>query len=466
MTSLQPLFYKRLVADLHIPDLTDEQLAEELHWLARQADFVAGVLTNQHQIPLALQILRGTGVAVGTAAAFPLGGVPLVAMLVQIEEAVRAGATWVEVVLPREHLHTGEQTAARSEIEGLLALIRDLPHKPVLILDVETLSPEQTQAAATLVAVAGAALKTCTGVNRVTTPEQVEALRALPGPPLEIHAAGCQTAEEALSLLQVGAKRVTTSTPRMVLQGLEMLEKLVRGDIHLTHQALARYIDQTNLNPDASADEMADFFREVREWGFRTAAIMPAWVPLATEILAGSDSSIVSSVGYPLGSYSTASKVAETRWSIENGRADLEIDMVMNISLLKSGRHSDVEREIRAVMEAAAGHTFKVIIEAPLLSREEVITASQIAVQCGVDFIKTSTGFRAFKGMRPSTADDVHLIRRAIGDQVAIKIAGGVFRLEQALRAIEAGATRIGTIAGKPIVSAYKHYVNPTILAG
>lgn len=458
MTTLHALLHKRLIADLLTPDLTDEQLTEELHWLARQADFVAGVLTSQHQIPLALQMLHGTGVAVGTAAAFPLGGIPLVAAHAQVEEAVRAGAAWVEVVLPLERLHTGDLAGARSDIEVLIALMRGLPYKPVLILDVQRLSAEQTQAAAALVAASGAALKTCTGVNRVTSPEQVRSLRALPGPPTEIHAAGCQTAEEALDLLQAGAARVTTGAPRAVLQGLEMLEKLVRGDIHLTHQALTRYIDQTNLNPDASADEMAAFFREVREWGFRTAAIMPAWVPLATEILAGSDSSIVSSVGYPLGTYATASKVAETRWSIENGRADLEIDMVMNISLLKSGRHSDVERDVRAVVEAAAGHTVKVIIEAPLLSREEVITASQIAAQRGVDFIKTSTGFRAFKGMRPSTADDVHLIRRAIGERVAIKIAGGVFRLEQALRAIEAGATRIGTIAGKPIVSAYQHY--------
>jgi len=222
----------------------------------------------------------------------------------------------------------------------------------------------------------------------------------------------------------------------------------------ITKEELARYIDQTNLNPAATQTDMALFVEEAKSYSFRTVALMTSWVPLATQILEGSTTSIVASVGFPLGTYPTESKVAETKWAINNGLKNIEIDMVMNISLFKSGRFDQVEQDIRAVVKAASGHTVKVIIEVSLLNREEIIIASMIAEKAGVNFVKTSTGFRGFKRMRPSTPEDVRLIKDVVGDRVEVKIAGGVFSLEQALMAIEAGASRIGTIMGIPIVEA------------
>jgi deoxyribose-phosphate aldolase len=217
---------------------------------------------------------------------------------------------------------------------------------------------------------------------------------------------------------------------------------------------LARYIDQTNLKPEATEAEIKEFVLQARDYAFKTVALMTSWVPLATRLLEGSQTSIVSSVGFPLGTYSTRSKVFETRWAIEHGLPDIEIDMVINISLFKSGCFQQVEEDIKAVVEAAEGHTVKVIIEVPLLSEEEIINACLIADRAGVDFIKTSTGFRAYPKMRPSTSGDVRLIRSVVDERVKIKIAGGVFSLESALDAIDAGAHRIGTIAGIPIVEA------------
>lgn len=222
----------------------------------------------------------------------------------------------------------------------------------------------------------------------------------------------------------------------------------------MTKAELARYIDQTNLNPAATEKEMTEFILQARAYGFRTAAMMTSWVPLATRLLAGSRTSIVASVGFPLGTYPTDCKAAEAAWAIENGRQDIEIDMVMNLSLLKSRCYRLVEEDIHAVVNAAEGRTVKVIIEAPLLTPDEVVIASMIAEQAGVDFIKTSTGFRAYPEMRASTSQDIRLIRNVVGERVKIKIAGGIFSLEQALKVIEAGAHRIGTIAGIPIVEA------------
>lgn len=226
--------------------------------------------------------------------------------------------------------------------------------------------------------------------------------------------------------------------------------------MHLTPEIIATYIDQTNLNPAATHTEIRRFVLEAREYGFATVAIMTSWVPLATELLQGSNTTIVASVSFPLGSNPTASKVAETRWAVKNGRDDLEVDMVMNIPWLKSRAYQNVEKDIRSVVEAAEGHTTKVIIETPLLTQDEIVIACLLAQKAGVDFIKTSTGFRAFPGIQASTVEQVKLIRKTVGKTTKIKIAGGVFTTEKAIQAIEAGATRIGTIAGIPIVEGLK----------
>lgn len=215
---------------------------------------------------------------------------------------------------------------------------------------------------------------------------------------------------------------------------------------------IARLIDQTNLKPEATQHEIADFVKQAREYRFRAVAIMPGWIPVARRLLGEGETTIVAAVGFPLGTTPTAGKVRETVWAIQNGPPDIEIDMVMNISLMRSRRYSDVVDDLRAVIAAAKGHLVKVIIEAPLLVADEIVVASMLAERAGADFVKTSTGFKAFRGWRPSTAEDVALIRRAVGDRLGIKVAGGIKNLEQVLAVVEAGASRIGTSSGVDIV--------------
>ena len=222
--------------------------------------------------------------------------------------------------------------------------------------------------------------------------------------------------------------------------------------MNITELQLARAIDQTNLSPIASAADIALLANQAKMHNFCAVAIMPSWIPLASEILEGSQTTVVAAIGFPLGTCTTASKVAETEWAILHGHSKIEIDVVMNISMLKSGKNTLVERELRAVKRAAQGHILKVIIESPLLTPDEVFLASLIGENAGADYIKTSTGFKYLKGWRPSTLDDVRLIRGAVADRVKIKVAGGVSTLSQALAYLEAGASRIGTSAGHLIV--------------
>jgi deoxyribose-phosphate aldolase len=227
----------------------------------------------------------------------------------------------------------------------------------------------------------------------------------------------------------------------------------------VTEKQLAAMIDQTNLRPQATRQEMTAFLHQVRQNGFATAAILPQWAPLASEILAESGVAVDPAVGFPLGTTTTAQKVAETRWCVRNSGPLAEIDMVMNLVWFKSGRYPEVTSDIRAVVEAAEGQPVKVIIEVPLLTRREIEVASLLVAEAGAHYVKTSTGFRALRGWRPCTADDVRLIRSAVGDRVKIKIAGGVTCIELALAAIEAGADRIGTIFGMDILKGYRRFL-------
>ena len=224
----------------------------------------------------------------------------------------------------------------------------------------------------------------------------------------------------------------------------------------ITENQLLRSIDQTNLSPSITQAEIVAFVTRARAYGFCSVAVMPVWIPLATQLLQGSQTTVAAAVAFPLGTCTTFAKVAETKWSIEHGPGSIEIDMVMNVPLMKSARYDALEEDIRAVVEVAQGHVVKVIIEVPVLSREEIVIASLIAEKAGADFIKTSTGFKALKHWRPSTPDDVRLIKSAVGNTMRIKVAGGISTLPQALAVLEAGASRIGTSMGDTIVDTFR----------
>jgi len=211
---------------------------------------------------------------------------------------------------------------------------------------------------------------------------------------------------------------------------------------------IAAMIDHTLLKPEAARDDVERLCREAAEFRFATVCVNPAWVALAAARLRGSGVGICSVVGFPLGATTADVKQYETRRAIFDGAT--EIDMVINVGALKSGDVRTVARDIEAVVEACrpCGVVSKVIIEAALLSDEEKITACTLSKAAGADFVKTSTGF----GPGGATAADVALMRRAVGQEMGVKAAGGVRDLEGVKAMLAAGATRIGASAGVRIV--------------
>ncbi|WP_018662815.1 deoxyribose-phosphate aldolase [Heyndrickxia acidiproducens] len=210
---------------------------------------------------------------------------------------------------------------------------------------------------------------------------------------------------------------------------------------------LAQYIDHTLLKPNAEENDIFKLLEEARQYQFASVCINPFWVKTAAEKLSGSGVKVCTVIGFPLGATTSEAKAFETKKAIEDG-AD-EVDMVLNIGALKSGKADIVEDDIRAVVKAAQGRLVKVIIETCLLSDEEKEQACRLAVKAGADFVKTSTGFST----GGATVEDVQLMRKAVGEKAGVKASGGIHSKADAEAMIAAGATRIGASSGVQIVS-------------
>ncbi len=211
---------------------------------------------------------------------------------------------------------------------------------------------------------------------------------------------------------------------------------------------LAGIIDHTLLRPDATEEEVEKLCAEARQYKFCSVCVNTSWVSRCRDLLRGSGVKVCCVVGFPLGAMDSRTKAFETREAIGNG-AD-EIDMVLNIGAIKSGDLALVEKDIRAVVQAARDKVTKVILETGLLTDQQKIAACELAKKAGATFVKTSTGFA--KGSA-ATVEDIALMRRTVGPRMGVKASGGVRSLEDANKMIAAGATRIGTSSGVAIVT-------------
>jgi len=216
----------------------------------------------------------------------------------------------------------------------------------------------------------------------------------------------------------------------------------------ISREKLAKMIDFTLLKPNATKEEMLSFLNTAKEYGFIAVCVNPCYVPLAAQVLKGTGIKVCTVVGFPLGANTSATKVFEAKDAIDNG-AD-EVDMVLNISALKSGDYGLVRDDIRSVVEVAhaRGVVTKVIIETAYLTENEKVKACELAVEAGADFVKTSTGF----GPEGAKLEDVRLMRKVVGSKVGVKAAGGIGTFSDALKMIEAGANRIGASRGIEIL--------------
>lgn len=204
-----------------------------------------------------------------------------------------------------------------------------------------------------------------------------------------------------------------------------------------------KLIDHTALKPNTTKDEILKLLDEAKTYDFASVCVNPCWIELAHQELKHTDVKVCTVIGFPLGANTTEVKIFEAKDAIEKGAQ--EIDMVINVAMLKDKEYDYVENEIQKIVEVAKDKALvKVIIEACLLTDEEKIKACELSQKAGADFVKTSTGFST----GGATVHDVALMRKTVGTDMGVKASGGVHTHEEALAMIEAGANRIGASAG------------------
>ncbi|MEM2972020.1 MAG: deoxyribose-phosphate aldolase [Candidatus Bathyarchaeia archaeon] len=208
-------------------------------------------------------------------------------------------------------------------------------------------------------------------------------------------------------------------------------------------------IDSTLVRTDAAKSEIEKLCKEAIQYGFRSVAVNPTYVKYAVSLLKDSNVKVCSTVGFPFGVSLPEIKAFEAVKAVEDGAE--ELDMVINISALKSGDYEAVKRDIAAVVDVkriSKEIIVKVIIETPILTREEKVMACKLAKEAKADFVKTSTGFFG----RKATVEDIKLMRKVVGENVGVKAAGGIRTYADAIAMIKAGANRIGTSTAKTII--------------
>lgn len=211
---------------------------------------------------------------------------------------------------------------------------------------------------------------------------------------------------------------------------------------------LAEYIEHTLLKPSATIEEIHQCCREAIQYNFPAVCIYPSAVKEVAELLHNHKIAVCTVIGFPTGANTSAVKLYEAQEAAENGAT--ELDVVINLGWLKSGKLELIYQEIAPICEET-GQTVKAILETTVLTDEEKRLAAEICLDAGVSYLKTSTGW--FGG---ATVADIKLLKEVCRGRVGIKASGGIRTAEQAIALIEAGATRLGTSRGVDLVKQQK----------
>jgi deoxyribose-phosphate aldolase len=219
----------------------------------------------------------------------------------------------------------------------------------------------------------------------------------------------------------------------------------------LTYEQIAKTIDHSLLRPELTDAELIAGCELANEYHVASVCIKPGSVPLATQLLQGSDVVVGTVIGFPHGSSTTRTKVFEALQALEDGA--VELDMVINIGWLRSGLDTQVQQDIEAVVAAAKRRALvKVILENTYLTDEEKRRGCRLVEAAGADFVKTSTGFAA----SGATLDDLRLMRASVSSHVQVKAAGGVRTLDALFDVLNAGTTRVGATATRTILEDFR----------
>ncbi|OVE83010.1 deoxyribose-phosphate aldolase [Natronolimnobius baerhuensis] len=211
---------------------------------------------------------------------------------------------------------------------------------------------------------------------------------------------------------------------------------------------VAGTIQHTNVNPSATEDDIRTLCEECLEYGFDGAMVQACWVPFVREQLAGSDVTVCSAVGFPMGGDRPLSKAMAIRDVVAAGAE--EVDVMPNIGFVKSGRFDEVGREMELIVEASGDATCKAMLELGALTDDEAEQIADLAIDAGFDYIKNSSGWG--DGGK-ATVERIEFLSERVDDDTRVKASGGIKSLEDATELLDAGAALLGASSGVEIVS-------------
>lgn len=220
----------------------------------------------------------------------------------------------------------------------------------------------------------------------------------------------------------------------------------------ITVDSIAQMIDQSKLDPYVTEEEIVEFCKEVREYNFVAAFVLPANLPIAKKELKDSPVKLGTGIGFPFGTTTTKSKLQECEEALELG-VD-ELDVVINIGALKSGKYEYVYNELKELVELIKPKPLKVILEVSYLTPLEIKEGTRIGCKAGVEYVKTGTGY----GGRDTNLLDINLIADSIADNTKIKAAGGIRDIYTLIEMSKLGVQRFGVSRGPEIIEQFKKY--------
>ena len=206
---------------------------------------------------------------------------------------------------------------------------------------------------------------------------------------------------------------------------------------------LAALVDHTLLKPESTADDVAALIAEAAELGTFSVCVSPNQLPVAVP----TGLAVATVCGFPSGAHTSEVKAAEAARAVADG-AD-EVDMVVNLKLVKEGDFEGVREDIAAVRAACPGALLKVIIESAALTDGEIVACCEASEAAGADYVKTSTGFHPAGG---ASVDAVAIMAATVGGRLGVKASGGIRTTEAALAMVKAGATRLGLSGTRAIL--------------
>lgn len=223
---------------------------------------------------------------------------------------------------------------------------------------------------------------------------------------------------------------------------------------NLTAEKLAKVFDHAILRPDQTTEDVIKGCNVAKQYDLCSVCVKPCDVAQATELLKGTNVLVGTVISFPHGNSTTEAKIAESLQAIEDGAT--ELDVVINIGHLKSGKYKEVEQELKDIVKMSKLKLpeviIKVIFETAYLTKEEIVKACEITVASGAEFVKTSTGF-AHTG---ATYENIQLMKDSVPKTMEVKASGGIKNLEQVLKYLELGATRIGSSSSDQIIEEFK----------